>query len=188
MQIVPRNTAVQNSPKHYFHFFLGSGLVPSLDPRCKGATTGAREPGPPKVWTDHPNFFDEENDCRYITDCSARNWVGLYHPYFVLYNNIDQGIGPPNLKTWSRPCPGGRGYPSPHLPFAQTKPSTSAPASPGLPHRSTPTVIPHVIILRERVSDPHGAHEYQSGQPWSVSVRQDTCRLTNVTETATGSC
>jgi len=34
-------------------------------------------------------------------DCSARNWV--YHPYFVLYNNLDQGIGPPTLKTWLRP-------------------------------------------------------------------------------------
>ena len=50
---------------------------------------------------DHPNFFDEECDYRYVTDCSARNWV--CHPYFVLYNNLDQGIGPPTLKTWLRP-------------------------------------------------------------------------------------
>ena len=53
----------------------------------------------PKIWTDHPNFFDEECDYRYVTDCSARNWVGLYHPYFVLYNNLDQGIGPPNFEN-----------------------------------------------------------------------------------------
>jgi len=53
---------------------------------------GVGGPGPPKIWTDHPNFFDEECDYRYITYCSARNWV--YHTYFVLYNNLDQGIGP----------------------------------------------------------------------------------------------
>jgi len=58
--------------------------------------------GPPKIWTDHPNFFDEECDYHYVTHCSARKWV--YHPYFVLYNNLDQGIGPPTLKTWLRPC------------------------------------------------------------------------------------
>ena len=52
---------------------------------------------PKKIWTDHPNFFDEECDYRYVTDCSARNW--LYHPYFVLYNNLDQGIGPPNFEN-----------------------------------------------------------------------------------------
>ena len=45
---------------------------------------------------------DEECDYRYVTVCSARNWV--YHPYFVLYNNLDQGIVPPTLKTWLRPC------------------------------------------------------------------------------------
>jgi len=61
----------------------------------KGATTGARGSGPPKIWTDHPDFFDEECDYRYVTDCSPRHWV--YHPYFVLYNNLDQGIGPPQL-------------------------------------------------------------------------------------------
>jgi len=62
----------------------------------KGATTGGLgDPDPPpkkKSWTDHPNFLRS----------SARNWV--YHPYFVLYNNLDQGIGPPTLKTWLRPC------------------------------------------------------------------------------------
>jgi len=40
---------------------------------------------------------DEECDYRYITDCSVRNWV--YHPYFVLYNYLDQGIRSPTLKT-----------------------------------------------------------------------------------------
>jgi len=47
----------------------------------------------PKIWTDHPNFFDEECDYCYVTDCSPR-----YHPYFVLHNNSEQGIGPPTLK------------------------------------------------------------------------------------------
>ena len=77
-------------------------------PKLKGATTGDRggpDPPPPKQknWTDHPNFFDEECDYRYITHCSARNWV--YHPYFVMYNNLDQGIGPPTLKSWLHPFP-----------------------------------------------------------------------------------
>ena len=43
---------------------------------------------------------------RYVTHCSARNWV--YHPYFVLYNNLDQltkELYPPTLKTWLRLCP-----------------------------------------------------------------------------------
>ena len=40
----------------------------------KGATTdGSGGPNPTKIWTDHPNFFDEESDYRYVTDCSARN-------------------------------------------------------------------------------------------------------------------
>jgi len=56
---------------------------------------------PQNLGTDHPNFFDEESDYRYVTDCSPRNWV--YYPYFVLYNNLDQGIGPLTLKTWLRP-------------------------------------------------------------------------------------
>jgi len=47
--------------------------------QIKGATTGDWEGGPElppkKNWTDHPNFFDEECDYRYVTDCSARNWV-----------------------------------------------------------------------------------------------------------------
>jgi len=45
---------------------------------CQGRTT--------------PTFFDEECDYRHVTACSARNWV--YHPYFVLYSNLDQEIGP----------------------------------------------------------------------------------------------
>jgi len=65
---------------------------------------GGEGPDPPpqkKNWTDHRNFFDKECDYRYVTVCSAQNWA--YHPYFVLYNNLDQGIGPPTLKTWLRP-------------------------------------------------------------------------------------
>ena len=38
-------------------------------------------------------------DYRYVTHCSARNWVDLYHPYFVLHNNLDQGIGHPNFEN-----------------------------------------------------------------------------------------
>ena len=40
---------------------------------------------------------------RYVTHCSARNWV--YHPYFVLYNNLDQGIVPPNFENVVAPLP-----------------------------------------------------------------------------------
>jgi len=70
-----------------------------------GGREGGRTSPPKKNWTDHPNFFDEECDYRYVTNCSARNWV--CHPYFVLYNNLEQEIGPPTLKTWLRPWIGG---------------------------------------------------------------------------------
>ena len=63
-----------------------------LTHRHKGATTWGDRGGP-----DPPTFY-------VAADCSPRNWV--YHPYFVLYNNLDQGIGPPTLKTWLRPCTG----------------------------------------------------------------------------------
>jgi len=46
----------------------------------------------PKIWMDYPDFFDEECDYRYVTDCSPRNWV--YHPYFVLYNNLTNELDP----------------------------------------------------------------------------------------------
>jgi len=49
-----------------------------------GGVGGVRTP---KIWADHPNFFDEECDYRYVIDCSARKWG--YYPYFVLYNNLD---------------------------------------------------------------------------------------------------
>ena len=60
---------------------------------------GDRGSGPPKQKNcmDHAHFLDEECDYRYVTHCSARNWV--YHPYFLLYNNLDQGIGPPNFEN-----------------------------------------------------------------------------------------
>jgi len=72
---------------------IGDTLA-AADYSGKGATTGGSGggSGPPKSWTDHPNFLRS----------SARNWV--YHPYFVLYNNVDQGIGRPTLKTWLHPC------------------------------------------------------------------------------------
>jgi len=56
---------------------------------------GGRTPHPKKNGRTTPTFY-------VAADCSARNWV--YHPCFVLYNNLDQGIGPPTLKTWLRPC------------------------------------------------------------------------------------
>jgi len=58
-------------------------------------------PLPKKIGRTTPTFWMKSDD-RYIADCSPRNWV--YYPYFVLYNNLDQGIGPPTLKTWLRPC------------------------------------------------------------------------------------
>jgi len=57
-------------------------------------------PGVGEVRT--PQKFGRTTPTFYVAaHCSARNW--LYHPYFVLYNNLDQGIGPPTLKTWLRP-------------------------------------------------------------------------------------
>ena len=54
-------------------------------------------------WVRTPQKLRRTTPAFYVAvDCSARNWV--YHPYFVLYNNLDQGIGPPTLKTWLRPC------------------------------------------------------------------------------------
>jgi len=49
-----------------------------------------------------PRNLDGLRQLYVAADCIARNWV--YHPYFVLYNNLDHGIGPPTLKTWLRPC------------------------------------------------------------------------------------
>jgi len=55
---------------------------------------GRGGPDPSKFGRTTPTFY-------VAADCSARNWV--YYPYFVPYNNLDQGIGPPTLKTWLRP-------------------------------------------------------------------------------------
>jgi len=55
---------------------------------------GSGGPDPPNL-EGPPQLFDDECDYHYVTDCSARIWV--HHPYFVLYNNLDQGIGPPNF-------------------------------------------------------------------------------------------
>ena len=78
------------------------GDVHTAQRRNHWVSEGVRpSPPPKKKWTDLPNFFDGKCDYRYVTHCSARNCV--YHPYFVLYNNQDQGIGPPTLKTWLRP-------------------------------------------------------------------------------------
>jgi len=43
----------------------------------------------PKIWTDHPNFFDEECDYRYVTACSARTWV-----YKALDPNFENVVSP----------------------------------------------------------------------------------------------
>ena len=51
---------------------------------------GRGGPDPPKFGRTTPTFY-------VAALCSARNW--LYHPYFVLYNNLDQGIGPPNFEN-----------------------------------------------------------------------------------------
>ena len=71
----------------------------------KGATSG--EVGgsePPKFGRTTPTFY-------VAADCTARNWV--YHPYFVLYNNLDQGLdhqlrkrGCANEAVWERRSPG----------------------------------------------------------------------------------
>jgi len=65
----------------------------------KGATTGGRG-GP-----DRPIFGQTTPTFYVAADCSARNWV--YHPYFVLYNNLDQGIGSPNFENVVAPLVGG---------------------------------------------------------------------------------
>jgi len=68
---------------------LNAGVVAAT---CNDATTGGRRDPDPQNLDGPVQLFDEECDYRYVTDCSAQNWV--YHPYFVLYNNLDQGIGP----------------------------------------------------------------------------------------------
>ena len=60
-----------------------------------GGSAGSGHPPPKKNGRTTPTFYA-------AADCSARNWV--YHPYFVMYNNLDQGIGPPTLKAWLCPC------------------------------------------------------------------------------------
>jgi len=52
----------------------------------KDATIGGLGgPDPQKFGRTTPTFYA-------AADCSARNWV--YRPYFVMYSNLDQGIGP----------------------------------------------------------------------------------------------
>jgi len=69
----------------------------------KGATTAGSGGDPDPQNLDGPPqlFWWRVWLRRYVKDCSPRNWV--YHPYFVLYSNLDQKIGPPTLKTWLRP-------------------------------------------------------------------------------------
>jgi len=67
----------------------------------KGATTGGLGVRTPKNLDGPPQLFDEECDYRYVTDCSPRNWV--CHLYFVMYNNLDQGIGPQLCKRGCAP-------------------------------------------------------------------------------------
>ena len=55
----------------------------------KGATTGGRlgGSGPPKIWTDHPNFL---RSC--TLQCTK---LAIPSVLCSVYNNLDQGIGPP---------------------------------------------------------------------------------------------
>jgi len=80
----------------FLQCFDTAGLVTGMTfgPYKCATTEGVGRSGPPKFGRTTPTFY-------VAVDCSARNWV--YHPYFVLYNNLDQGIGPPTLKTWLRP-------------------------------------------------------------------------------------
>jgi len=62
--------------------------TPAKRSRAHATTGGSRGSDPPpkkKIGRTTPTFY-------VAADCSARNWV--YHPHFVLYNNLDQGIGP----------------------------------------------------------------------------------------------
>jgi len=81
-----------------------SWLHVSVSAHCKHFVSRAQPLGvegvrTPKNFDGPPQLFDEECDYRYVTDCRPRNWV--YLPYFVLYNNLDQGIGP---QLWKRGC------------------------------------------------------------------------------------
>ena len=85
---------------------------PATGPRAQPLGVGG--PDIPKNWMDHPNFFDEECDYRYVTYCSPRNWV--YHRNFVLYNNLEQEIGPSNFENVVAPLYGALGHVPPRLP------------------------------------------------------------------------
>ena len=72
----------------------------------KGATTGRSEgsgPPPPKFGRITPTFY-------VAADCSARGWV--YHPYFVLYNNLDHGTGSPNFENVVAPLASNMQWPN----------------------------------------------------------------------------
>ena len=70
--------------------------ISRVQPLVQGVGGRVQTPLPQNL-DDHLNFFDEECEYRYVTACTARNWVR--HPHFVLYNNLDQGIGPPNFEN-----------------------------------------------------------------------------------------
>ena len=71
-------SATIHHPKHVRFVFTARRIFNAYYARAQQlGAVGARTP---KIWMDHPNFFDEECDDRYVTDCSARNWV--YHPVF----------------------------------------------------------------------------------------------------------
>ena len=122
---------------------------------------GSGSPPPKKKLDGPPQLFDEECDYRYVTHCSARNWV--YHPYFVLYNNLDQGIGPPTLKTWLRPCARGA--------------VTGNARSPKVDRRTGETI--RVVVADKRSEDGGGRRRQlvdrrsqRGGQDGAVSLRQ----------------
>ena len=51
-----------------FNGFHALAALLHRSPRAQPLGVGGPDP---KIWTDHPNFFDEECDYRYVTDCSA---------------------------------------------------------------------------------------------------------------------
>ena len=75
---------------------LTSSKMTSSEARAQPLGGGLAGSGPPPpIWTDHPNFL---RSC--MLQCTKLSIPSA----FVLYNNQDQGIGPPTLKTWLRPC------------------------------------------------------------------------------------
>ena len=63
-------------------------FLPNTSVARKGAATGGirrvRTPPPKKMWTDHPNFFDDDCDYRYVTQCTKLGIASVF--CYVLWN------------------------------------------------------------------------------------------------------